>query len=287
MIDENILKTPLGDYQLVDFGAGRKLERFGSYLLDRPAPQATGTAALSDWQADWCFSGQRIADGEWQALRPDLANSWVVELDDQRMHVRLGKGGQVGIYPEHVVCWRWVRERLQASGHSKELDVLNLFAGTGGSTAAATISGAAVTHVDAQAAQIELAKQNVGEHNARWIREDVMTYVERAVRRNEQYHLLIMDPPSFGRGPKGKVWDIEVDLHQLMQLLPDLINSDCRGIWLSLHTPAYSVVTLQELLQEIMPQGSVQGFPLGIATQDGRVLASGIAAIWFDDDAVS
>ena len=284
MINERLLVTPLDDYTLVDFGNGRKLERFADYLVDRPAPQATSLPRLTDWQADWFYSGDRVGGGKWIARRAGLPEDWVIRLEEQTMHCRLAQGGQVGIYPEHVICWRWVRQRLQGCSHIRDLQVLNLFGGTGGTSVAASMTGASVTHVDAQAAQIELARKNVAQQGVRWIREDVMTFVERAIRRKDQYHMIIMDPPSFGRGPKGRVWDIEVDLDALMKQLPRLIVPNCCGLWLSVHTPAYSASSLEQMFREVLPGGNVQAISLHIQSQDGRNLSAGVAAIWYDDE---
>ncbi|MDT8405554.1 class I SAM-dependent methyltransferase [Sulfuriflexus sp.] len=272
----------VNEYALLDFGQGRKLERFGGVVIDRPAPQASGPRRLQDWDADWIYSGTRITDGEWQKRAADVPASWTLTIAGQRMHCRPGKGGQVGVYPEHATCWQWVRERLQGCDHIDELRVLNLFAGTGGATQAAVLAGARVTHVDAQASQLELARLNVGEEGARFIREDVMTFVERMVRKGERYHMVIMDPPSFGRAAKGKVWDIRSDLQPLIEYLPRLLTADCRGIWVSLHTRDMLAEDIADLINQVLP-GNVIPLQLGTQTADGRVLEAGVAATWQDD----
>lgn len=279
MLKENILNSPVGDYQLVDLGAGRKLERFGEYLIDRPAPQAEGLPQLTAWQPHWRYSGQRVATGEWQAAALGLPDSWGIEMAGQRMQVRLSPGGQTGIYPEHVLCWHWVRECLATGSDTGKIEVLNLFAGTGGTTLAAAQAGAMVTHVDAQTSQIALAKQNNAAADVRWVREDVMSYVARALKRGQRYDMIIMDPPSFGRGPKGQTWDIECDLGRLLESLPQLLTAEPRGVWLSLHTPAISQAQLQQHLVELLPCHVVTAMSLAIATQDQRLLTAGNAVI--------
>ena len=199
---------------------------------------------------------------------------------------RLGKGGQVGIYPEHAACWEWVRERLEGCYHIDELRVLNLFAGTGGATLAAVLAGAKVTHVDAQASQLELARLNIGNEGARFIKEDVMTYVERMVRKGERYHMVIMDPPSFGRAGKGKVWDVRCDFQPLIKYLPRLVTPDCRGIWVSLHTQDMLAEGVADLINQVMP-GKAVPLQMGTETEDGRVLEAGVAATWQDDSELS
>ena len=266
-------------YELLDFGAGRKLERFGAYCVDRPAPQATGSKSLSEWKADWIYSGSRITDGKWQANSKGLVENWTLTMSGQLMHCRLGKGGQIGIYPEHAMCWQWLRDRLEGSVQIDELRVLNLFAGTGGATQAAVLAGAKVTHVDAQASQLELARLNVGNEGARFIKENVMTYVERALRKGEQYHMVIMDPPSFGRAGKGKVWDIRSDIQPLIKYLPELVTADCRGIWVSMHTQDIQAEDVADLINQVMP-GKARPLQLGTQTKDGQVLEAGVAATW-------
>jgi len=273
------IPSPCQDYDLIDMGNGRKLERFGDIVIERPAPHAKMKPHQSHWQPDWSYSGTRITDGTWQSCRDDLPTDWQITMADQIMHCQLGKGGQVGVYPEHVACWQWVRERLEGCHDIENLNVLNLFAGTGGATQAAVLAGAQVTHVDAQASQLELARRNVGEQGARFIKENVMTYVERMVRKGERYHMVIMDPPSFGRAGKGKVWDIRSDFQRLIDYLPNLVEDDCRGIWVSLHTQDVQAESVAEMIEKVQP-GLIQPLSLGTQTKDGRVLAAGVAVIW-------
>jgi len=277
-----IVASPLNDYVLLDFGAGRKLERFGEYLLDRPAPHANNSPQQTNWQADWVYSGTRVTDGQWLPQRDDLPTDWKMMMSGQTMHCRLGNGGQVGVYPEHAACWQWLRQRLQACDDIDTPKVLNLFAGTGGATQAAVLAGAQVTHVDAQASQLELARLNVGDKGARFIKENVMTYVERMLRNGERYHMVIMDPPSFGRAAKGKVWDIRSDFQTLIKYLPRLITDDCCGLWVSLHTQDMQAEEIAHLINQEQ-SGCVQPLQLGTQTVDGRILPAGVAAIWQDD----
>ncbi len=273
--------TNTDDYALLDFGAGRKLERFGEYIIERPAPQVNLSPQQDNWQPDWVYSGTRVTDGEWLPQHDGLATDWKIKIAGQVMHCHLGKGGQLGIYPEHVACWRWIKDRLD--GHyADELKVLNLFAGTGGASQAAVLAGAQVTHVDAQASQLELARLNVGEKGARFIKENVMTYVERMVRKGERYHMVIMDPPSFGRAGKGKVWDIRCDFEPLINYLPQLLMPDCRGVWASLHTQAMQAEEIAHYLDKVM-HGASQPIQLGTQTKQGKVLPAGVAAVWQDD----
>lgn len=272
--------TSSDDYALLDFGAGRKLERFGHYLIDRPAPQAKQKPQQENWNPDWVYNGIRVSDGEWQPQHEGLLRDWQISMAGQLMHCRLGNGGQVGVYPEHAACWLWIKERLAGCRQADDLKVLNLFAGTGGATQAAVLAGAQVTHVDAQASQLELARLNVGDKGARFIKEDVMSYVERMIRNGGRYHMLIMDPPSFGRAAKGKIWDIRNDFEPLIKYLPQLVTDDCRGIWVSLHTQDMQAERIADLINQVQPGNKAQSFELGTQTAQGRILASGVAAIY-------
>lgn len=266
----------MDDYALLDFGDGRKLERFGPYIVDRPAPQASGKSRQANWQPDWVYSGERITDGAWQAQRQGLEEDWQIEIAGQLMHCRLGKGGQVGIYPEHAACWQWITQQLAGVDKAK---VLNLFAGTGGATQAAVLAGAQVTHVDAQASQLALAKRNVGDQGARFIKDDVLTYVARMIRKGQTYQMLIMDPPSFGRAAKGKDWDIRRDFLRLVESIPQVLAEDYRGIWVSWHSPDIPPELIAA--QCHVPQaGQPRQLDLGTQTADGRVLTAGVALCW-------
>jgi len=278
-----VIRTPLDDYELIDFGDGRKLERFGPYLVDRPAPQATGPRVLADWRPEWLYTGGRTAAGSWRPRDQKLPDAWPITVDGFTVHLKLAGGGQVGLYPEHVACWRWIGERLHGCYHIENLRVLNLFGGSGGATAAALRAGADVTHVDAQKAALAQARSNAGDKGVRWIREDVMTFVRRAARRGEAYDLIVIDPPSFGRGPKGQTWDIRRDLVPLVKTLAQLMSPECRGVWLSAHSPDWGADALAQLLIDALPSRSVVRLALGTSTSDGRALPAGVAACWADD----
>ena len=274
--------SPLQDYELIDMGNGRKLERFGKFIIERPAPHALIIPQLPQWQPDWIYSGSRVTDGEWLPQHEDLPTDWQINIADQLMHCHLGKGGQVGVYPEHAACWQWVKETLGGDNYIEDIKVLNLFAGTGGATLAAVQAGANVTHVDAQASQLELARLNVGKQGARFIKEDVMTYVERMIRKGERYDVVIMDPPSFGRAGKSRVWDIRCDFEPLMKYLPSLVTPDCRGLWVSLHTQDMNADEIADLINQFQP-GIAQPIFLGMRTPSGELLEAGVGATWHAD----
>jgi 23S rRNA (cytosine1962-C5)-methyltransferase len=192
------------------------------------------------------------------------------------MQLHLASGGQIGLFPEHIACWNWLRSTLH--GIPPGTAMLNLFAATGGASLAAAHSGASVTHIDAQQSALKQAARNCADTPIRLIREDVQRFVERALRRGQHYPLMVLDPPSFGRGPKGQTWDINRDLPTLVATLAELIGPAPLGLWLSTHSNGWDPTALAQLLADNFAGADIQAFPLAIASIDGRQLASGSAA---------
>jgi len=285
MRQPGIVPSPQGQYRLIDFGDGRRLERLGDWLLDRPAPQATSPRTQRHWRADWVYAAHRTAAGDWTAAdgtdRP-LPPPVDLQIAGQKMRIGLGNGGQIGLYPEHIACWSWLAERLANAPDGTPM--LNLFAASGGASLAALRHGAAVTHVDAQNSALQLARVNLDSKpeqpgNARIIREDVGRFVARARRNQHHYPVIVLDPPSFGRGPKGRTWSLNRDLPDLIAALADLLGPEPVGLWLSTHTPGWDDRALSNLLHQHLPKARIRAFELGVATPDGRILPSGHAAV--------
>jgi len=274
-----MVDSPQGDYVLEDFGDGRRLERLGRWLIDRPAPQAEAPRRQKDWAADWVYEAPRTAAGHWRSPRSLSNGDWPIEVGGQTLLLRLANGGQVGIYPEHIACWRWLASVLTNAPPGTAM--LNLFGATGGASLAAARHGAAVTHVDAQQGALSLARANLdghGEPPVRIIREDVQRFVDRAVRRGQHYPLIVLDPPSFGRGPKGQTWRLDRQLPGLLESLATLLGPQPLGLWLSTHTPGWDDAALARLLRDTLPTADIHAFPLAVRSRDGRRLASGYAA---------
>ncbi len=211
-------------YELVDFGAGRKLERFAGYLLDRPSPAAEGQPrSRPSWEhVDGRFEGTGET-GSWTWNR-EPPTPWLMRIASMTLRLKPTPFGHLGVFPEQQENWEWLQRRRPAAA---PLRVLNLFAYTGASTLAAALAGAHVTHVDAAANVVKWARDNAALNQlsgapVRWIVEDVLTFVAREAKRGRRYDAVIMDPPSFGRGPKGQQWRFRRDLNALMKLLADL-----------------------------------------------------------------
>ena len=302
------MRTAWPDYELIDFGEGRKLERFGAWLLDRPCPAAVGMAKGSPcmWRdAVARFEGDRAADGNWSPL----VERWAKRT--MTLDVFLGEGrqfcleleplpsGQVGVFPEQAANWRWISDRLAAQrasnggatpGQSAGPQVLNLFAYTGGSTLAALAAGAAVVHVDAAKGVVNRARQNaaasgLGDEPARWIVEDALKFCRREVNRGKRYDAVILDPPTYGHGPKGEEWNIKRDLLPLLELCGELTERRPKFVLLTCHSPGIGPAELSAYLSEGIFGACGQPPRTGelfLETAEGRRLPSGVFARWPD-----
>lgn len=244
-------------YELLDSGSFQKLERFGSVVLSRPCAQAVWqqTLAKADWQK---VTATFFRDGgnQWRG-RDKLPETWAIEVDGTKFQLSSTDFGHLGIFPEQRDQWRRIREvcAAYATRHNRPARVLNLFAYSGGSTLAAALAGAEVCHVDASKGMVDWARKNAAlngleEKPVRWIVDDVTKFLERELRRERQYDLLILDPPSYGRGAKGEVFKIENDLPPLLALLGRLMSPEPLGVLLSCHTPELTPISLHHLLQQ-------------------------------------
>ena len=246
---------PSFDYALLDSGGFQKLERFGPVVLSRPCAQAVWQPALPkhEWQrATATFF--RDGGNQWRG-RDRLPESWTIDVDGSRFQLSSTDFGHLGIFPEQRDQWRRIRETCveYAKQHGRPARVLNLFAYSGGSTLAAALAGAEVCHVDASKGMVDWARKNatlngLEEKPVRWIVDDVTKFLEREMRRERQYDLLILDPPSYGRGAKGEVFKIENDLPPLLALLGKLMSPQPLGVLLSCHTPELTPISLHHML---------------------------------------
>jgi 23S rRNA (cytosine1962-C5)-methyltransferase len=282
----------LDDYELLDFGGGRKLERFGPYRIDRPCPSAewlsSGSAAL--WrQATARYDRTAATSGIWTP--PDaLPTEWPIRLAGFEFLLRPNAFGHLGIFPEHWACWSWVEARVAAglAGTQRPVRVLNLFAYTGGSTLAAAKAGAEVTHVDAARNMVLRAKDNllrtgIAGASIRWIAEDARRFVDREVRRGSRYEGMIIDPPTYGHGVRGERWKLDRDLPPLLAKCATLCSDRIAFALLTCHTPGWGPTRLSRLLACMLPHLSTDEVACGelqIGTAIGRSLPAGSFARW-------
>jgi 23S rRNA (cytosine1962-C5)-methyltransferase len=279
----DITTTPWNDYELLDSGAGAKLERFGNVILDRPDPQAlwskSNPTAWLDAHASfvWADKGQR-----WK-VAAGTPESWTIQWQDVTLGLSLKGFKHIGMFPEHAHQW----QELQALGKKHTgLTMLNLFGYTGAASVAAALTGMQVTHVDASKSTIETVKENavlsgLAPDALRTICEDALRYTKRLVARGEKFDVIVMDPPAFGRGPKGEVWKIEESLAELVSLLPQLLSPSAKLVILNGYAAGYGARTFGELFADVLPSGEVTYGDVGIA-QVGteKVLTTGIYAKW-------
>ena len=275
-------------YELLDFGQGRKLERFGSMVLDRPSPAAENEACARPeiWSdADAKFDRKDGQKGRWRGELPD---TWDIVCRNFRLQLKPTDVGHLGVFPEQATNWMVIEKcvRLAISQRSVPPKVLNLFAYTGGSTLAAAAAGAEVVHLDAASNVVAWARQNAalsGLQNApiRWIAEDARKFVEREVRRGSQYDVVILDPPSYGHGPKGQVWKLSQHLMPLLEMCGELTKTNRLMFLLTCHSTGISGADLEAMLADAVYgscQAGASARPLWIPTADGRRLAAGLVA---------
>jgi 23S rRNA (cytosine1962-C5)-methyltransferase len=278
------------EYELLDFGDGRRLERFGEIVADRPCPAADACSrgAMAAWnRADIRYERSTEGAGQWKRLRqgPD---PWLVRHRSVGFELRPTPLGQLGIFPEQAGNWDWIETRVRDAGRA--LRVLNLFAYTGGATLAAAAAGAEVVHVDASKPVVAWARRNAAQSDLsdvpiRWIVEDAQRFVERETRRGHRYEAVILDPPSYGHGPQGEPWKIDRDLDSLLSLCAGVLAKPAAFVLLTCHTPALGPSRLKRILADTMAAGnerSVRVQSLFLSTADGRKLPSGLAATWME-----
>jgi len=276
------------EYALLDFGKGRKLERFGPFLLDRPSPAAEDESPQQPdlWKsADGRFKRTKRDEGQWR-FTADPPDSWCIQHEKTTFTLKPTPFGHVGVFPEQAANWDWIARKVARA--DRPLKVLNLFAYTGGSTLAAAAAGAEVTHVDASKAAVSWARTNaeasgLADAPIRWIVEDAPRFVARELKRGRDYDAIILDPPSYGHGPKGEVWRLDDQLGSLLADCVELMQDDRRFLVLTCHSPGYDAPELEATLTDALfgrcGQG-VQAKPLTLRTIEGRSLDGGVVARW-------
>ena len=274
MVDDLVVD----EYELLDVGGGARLERFGSRIVKRPHPSATGEPrAGSLWsQPSLTFEAGRGWTG------PDDAAAWDVNVAGIRVELRPTPTGQVGLFPEQAPSWEWLRRRITPG-----MELLNLFAYTGVATLVAAAAGASVVHVDASRPTLAWARHNaelsgLGDRPVRWIVDDAAAFVARERRRGRRYDGVVLDPPSYGHGSRGRAWLLEDDLPSLLDGCSELIDGLGGFALLTAHTPRFGPDWLaMELAASIgAPQAGVERGPLLLTARTGATLDLGAFARW-------
>ena len=240
------------DYELLDCGDGEKLERWGRQILVRPDPQAIWEAPRrsSAWQnPDARYLRSNTGGGHWE--RRKLPEQWTVQYGELTFNVKPMNFKHTGLFPEQAVNWDFVMEKIRRAG--RPIQVLNLFAYTGGATVACAAAGASVCHVDAAKGMVAWAKENarssgLADAPIRWIVDDCAKFVEREIRRGRRYDAIIMDPPSYGRGPSGEVWKLEQNLYPFVKLCAGVLSDDPLFVILNSYTTGLAPSVLGYIL---------------------------------------
>ncbi len=276
------------DYEVLDTSEGEKLERWGDFLLVRPDPQVIWNTPKSHkgWQTKNAhYHRSNKGGGEWEFFH--LPEQWSISYKGLTFHLKPFSFKHTGLFPEQATNWDWFSNKIRLA--KRQIRVLNLFAYTGGATIAAAKAGANVTHVDASKGMVTWAKENAlssGLANApiRWIVDDCIKFVEREIRRGSHYDAIIMDPPSYGRGPKGEIWKIEDAIYPLVQLCTKLLSEQPLFFLINSYTTGFAPSVLSYLLGcEVVPKfgGNVYADEVGLpVTESGLVLPCGSSGRW-------
>jgi len=276
------------DYQLLDSGNGKTLERFGKYLLIRPRPQAIWPPALpnSEWKKANAVLVEEKQEygGKWNILNP-MEKSWVMAYKDLKFQLQLASSRHVGVFPEQATHWDWTRAHIEKS--KKPFRMLNLFGYSGLATVAAAASGAEVTHVDSSKhaitwANLNMKLSNLQDKPVRWIAEDALKFVKREARRGSKYQGIVMDPPKFGRGSSGEVWDFFKKVPELLEACQGILANDAKFLVMTAYAiTASAVVTHQAVEQIVGKQGKLEtGELVSIDESAGHVLSHAIYTRW-------
>jgi 23S rRNA (cytosine1962-C5)-methyltransferase len=252
---------PWAEYELLDTGNGAKLERFGSYVLVRPETQAIWQPALPEreWlRADAVFEKQRggVGDdsaGQWN-VRREVPAQWLLHHHNLAFWLRLSPFRHTGIFPEHSAHWAWLKHWVESIERPR---ALVLFGYTGATTLFLAQCGAEVVHVDASKPAVRWAQENqrashLDQHPVRWLVDDVSKFVAREIRRNHRYDIILLDPPVFGRGPKGEIWRIQEQLPALLQQCVQLLSDRAQGMVVNAYATTMSALTLQHVLDDAL-----------------------------------
>ena len=280
------------DYELLDCGDGEKLERWGRQILVRPDPQAIWEAPRrsSAWQnPDARYLRSNTGGGHWE--RRKLPEQWTVQYGELTFNVKPMNFKHTGLFPEQAVNWDFVMEKIRRAG--RPIQVLNLFAYTGGATVACAAAGASVCHVDAAKGMVAWAKENarssgLADAPIRWIVDDCAKFVEREIHRGRRYDAIIMDPPSYGRGPSGEVWKLEQNLYPFVKLCAGVLSDDPLFVILNSYTTGLAPSVLGYILNLLVSGtygGHTECAELGLpVTETGMALPCGATGRWIADD---
>ena len=276
------------DYELLDSGGMRKLERFGKVRVNRPDPQALWKPKqpVESWKADATFASKDDEDerGAWTFAGKPPPEEWLIGWQDLKLNARLAAFRHMGVFPEHSVHWRWATQHVRAA--KRPVKALNLFGYTGMMSLALAKAGAEVVHLDASPKSIAQGRENqalsdLSEKPIRWICDDAMKFVEREIRRGSKYEAIVLDPPKFGRGPKNEVWRFETDFPKLLEHTRTLLSDRPLFVIVTVYAVRLSYAAVGQSLAGAMLAGTTECGEMAIQeTGRGVVLPTGLFARW-------
>ena len=275
------------DYRLLDCGGGERLERWGKYTLARPDPQAIWPRTEPElWKrADAVYHRSSTGGGRWEIR--SLPESWTIGWREQTFNIKPMSFKHTGVFPEQAANWDFIAQQVRAAG--RPVSVLNLFAYTGGATLAAAAAGASVCHVDAARGMVAWARENakssgLSDAPVRYIVDDCKKFVQREIKRGRRYDAVIMDPPSYGRGPTGEVWKFENDIAPFLELCAGVLSDKPLFVLINSYTTGLAPAVLSYLIgTEIVPShgGTVRSEEIGLpVTESGLILPCGASGRW-------
>ncbi len=276
------------DYEVIDCSLGEKLERWGEYILVRPDPQVIWDTEKKEknWhKMNGHYHRSAKGGGEWEFF--NLPEQWSINYKDLTFHLKPFSFKHTGLFPEQATNWDWFSDKIKNA--NRPIKVLNLFAYTGGATLSAAAAGANVTHVDASKGMVGWAKENaeasgLGDNSIRWLVDDCVKFVEREIRRGNKYDAIIMDPPSYGRGPKGEIWKIEDSIHGFVKLCTQILSDNPLFFLINSYTTGLAPAVLTYMMStEIVSKfgGQVEAGEIGLpVSSNGLVLPCGASGRW-------
>ena len=281
------------DYELIDADAGERLERWGDIILIRPDPQVIWSGERTNplwYNAHAKYHRSNSGGGHWETRRqvPDV---WSIKYDDLTFRLKPMGFKHTGLFPEQAVNWSLAKKLIKEA--NREISVLNLFAYTGGATIACLSAGASVTHVDASKGMVQWAKENaavsgLADCNVRWLVDDCLKFVKREIRRGKTYDAIIMDPPSYGRGPNGEVWKLEQQLTELLTETGKLLSDNALFFFLNSYTGGLSHTILDYMVSEYVVKGrkgTVYTDEIGLPiTEKGFSMPCGNTTVWTSEN---
>lgn len=277
------------DYELLDCSSGERLERWGNVTLIRPDPQVIWKTPKKHpaWRrADAVYHRSNSGGGNWE-IKNKIPSFWSIGYGDLSFNVKTMGFKHTGIFPEQAVNWDYTAKLIKNAG--RPVKVLNLFAYTGGATVACLKAGAEVVHVDASKGMVQWAKENavasgVADRKVRWIVDDCVKFVQREIRRGNKYDIIIMDPPSYGRGPGGEIWKLENEVYSFVELCSQVLSDNPIMVLINSYTTGLSPAVMQYILGALIKPkfgGVAESDEIGLpVTQTGMILPCGASAIW-------